>query len=119
MKRYTLVVVFLMIFALLVCGCNVSSYKRAKEKHRLSEVQRDIYEISDNIRFVDVAVVRTHTIYVYVYADYIEYDEEELMEKIIEIADAHDLNEEDHYSVQIQDISARTEKTESSTNLET
>lgn len=106
------------VWTLLVCGCNASSRARAKENHVISDAQREIYQISDNIRFVDVAIIRTHTIYVYVYEDYIEYDEEELTEKIIEIAEAHDLNEDDHYSVQIQDISARTEKTESGTNIE-
>ena len=84
-------------------GCSHEN-SRVDEKVKIAQVQEAVFELSDNIRDVEIEMSSLHQIQVYVYSDSIEMSEDELIVKVEEIADEFDQNEDDEYIVDVEDI---------------
>lgn len=88
-----------------VCSCSNNSDKEIEERAKISRIQQGVYQLSDNIRFVDIASGDTPIIYVYVYEEYIELDEDNLREQVSTITYEQELiNSDDSCIVMIEDI---------------
>lgn len=89
----------------MLLGGSNNSDKEIEERAKISRIQQGVYQLSDNIRFVDIASGDTPIIYVYVYEEYIELDEDNLRKQVSTITYEQELiNSDDSCIVMIEDI---------------
>lgn len=106
--RYLPFLIFLVAVAVL-SGCSQKD-PYVEERAKIAEVQESAFELSDEIRAVEVEMSEQHNIHVYVYSSLVESDTDELIEQVEDIARASNLNESDEYYVDVNDISVLIER---------
>lgn len=103
MNRFKACAVLFILIAVSVCGCH-----RDFRPNPEMCFYRDVYDISDNVRGVGVKESKDGQmrIGVDIYADYFEYDYEEFCDRVVEVAEEYDLNENGSYQVTIYDLNS-------------